>query len=309
MLFRATVTAAIVSLCAAAANAAALDPGKAIAAPGDIVVTGNRPTATQSRERAATYVALTGRSFGERPIARWTDPVCPRVLNLETRYAAIVEAKIRAIATEAGIPLARASCLPNVVVTFTPDAGAVVDRIATRTPRRLAEVAAPARVALRTGDAPVRWWYATTTRSRDGREATTGKALWAGGNGQGGGSILPEVPGVLNYGDSLISTQTARVLTAATVVVDIDRAAGRTLDAVASYVAVVALAEIGTDAPSPPGSVLGLFGGDETAAFGIGDRAFLRALYAIPLDRAARQQRGRLMAALTAAQASDAAPH
>lgn len=298
VVFRSLTPLAVLALLVAApahAAAPAARPADAPAAP--IVVTGKRLTPAEVRARALSYTALVGTAAAERPVARWTDPVCVRVLNLDDRYAAIVGARLRVVAAAVGVPLARGRCTPNIVVTFAADAGAVVNRIATRFPRSFADLDPPARAALRSGDAPVRWWYATSTRDRDGRAATANLPAWS----QGGGSILPDVQSIATYSDSLISTQAVRVLTAATIVVDIDRATGRSLAAVADYVALVALAEIRAEAPPPQGSVLGLFAGDDAAGLGDGDAAFLRALYAMPLDRVARQQRSKLIQALTAA--------
>ena len=124
------------------------------------------------------------------------------------------------------------------------------------------------------------------------------------GNGQGGGPFIPaNIPVAQRYTSSIVSTQTVRVLQTATVLVDIDRVEGMTLDAVASYVALVALAEINAEGFAAPGSILGLFAPPEGPEMLTDwDRTFLRALYDLPLDREARLQRGHLIGALVEAQ-------
>jgi hypothetical protein len=78
---------------------------------------------------------------------------------------------------------------------------------------------------------------------------------------------------------------------------------GLPLSAVASFAAMVALAEIRPGA-APPDSVLGLFaGGAVLRSPTAWDVAFLRALYRLPLDRTAQRQRGRLVTDLVAARA------
>ena len=88
-----------------------------------IVVTGNRLTREQLREQAADYVQQVGVARGELPAARWIDPVCPRVGGIAEPYAEIVEARMRAIALEAGVGLAAKGCEPNISIDFGLSAG------------------------------------------------------------------------------------------------------------------------------------------------------------------------------------------
>ena len=99
----------------------------------------------------------------------------------------------------------------------------------------------------------------------------------------------------------MISTMTARVLTSATVIVDLRLVEGRPLAAIADYAALVALAEIRPNDPSPSGSVLAMFDAGGRPEFTDWDRAFIAALYRIPLDRMGRRHRGLLVRELVAA--------
>ena len=106
---------------------------------------------------------------------------------------------------------------------------------------------------------------------------------------------------MMHYENSIISTLTNRVLTSAIVIIDTDDAMGRRIDALSAYAAVVAFAEIRNVDAAPDGSILGMFASstpprDLTAQ----DRAFLRALYRLPLDRKAMQHRGQLVQGITA---------
>ena len=104
----------------------------------------------------------------------------------------------------------------------------------------------------------------------------------------------------------MISTFGVRTIVDANVVVDLDRAEGRSLQAVAAYAAFVAFAEVRPSEPPPAGSILGMFR-DEQQARGLTDwdMAFLRALYQIPLDRRARRHRGMLVRDMVAFQTRD----
>jgi hypothetical protein len=275
---------------------------------GPIVVTGTLLSPDEVRRRAVEFVRGTGVASGQTPAARWAEPVCPRVLGLGTEQARVVEAKMRAIARAAGIAAARAPCRANIAVSFAADAGEVVRTVDRRSPRRLAEVPAAARQALLEGPAPIRWWYVTDTRSRHGMRGRGNPAVFAQGDGdshsEGGGSMLSAgVPSIQHYDSSKISTQAHRVLTSATVVVDAGGVKGMPLDAVASYAAFVAFAEIRALDFTPPGSILGLFQGPSASQeLTEQDLAFLRALYRLQLDRGARHHRGTIVRELIDAQ-------
>lgn len=266
-----------------------------------IIVTGTRYTREQARERAAQFVDRMGIGAGDRPVARWTAPVCPNVQGIEERLAARVEARMRAAAAAAGISVAPAGCETNIVVRFTADAGPVMRHLAQRAPRYLEDVPAAEREAMFAGHAPVRWVYATDTVSQHGLTASQGQMMFGGG-GQGGVTLPPGLPVILNYSNSMISTQTARVITGAAVVVDANLATGRLLDSVADYVAFVAFAEIRPNDPAPDDFILTLFEEPRSApTLTEWDIAFLSALYRIPLDRMGRRHRGMLISELVSA--------
>lgn len=277
-----------------------LGSAQAPAADEAIVVTGMRYTREEARRRAAEFVDRMGIGAGDRPVARWSAPVCPSVQGIENRLAARVAARMRAAAAVAGIPVAVNGCEPNIVVRFTSDAGAVMRHFARRAPHYVEDVSAAERDALFAGNAPVRWVYATDTVSHHGLSSSQGQMM-IGGGGQGGITLPPGLPVMLNYNSSLVSTLTARVLTGVAVVVDANLATGTTLDAVADYAAFVAFAEVRPNDPAPQDSILTLFRDRGAQALTGWDTAFLAALYRIPLDRMGRRHRGMLVSELVAA--------
>ncbi|HEY0085019.1 MAG TPA: hypothetical protein VGB65_03825 [Allosphingosinicella sp.] len=280
----------------------------------DIVVTGSREPDGERRGRAAAYVRALGVGSGERAVARWIDPVCLKVIGISGRPAQLVEMRVRAAAAAAGVPIAAGRCDPNFTVSFVSDAGAVVRRIAGKSPSLLREVPAGRLHSLRQGDAPIRWWYMTELRGRDGDRLSDSPPPAA--QMEGGGSLPTGPDGrILSLsGSSLVSTQSVRTLRSATVIVDVDRAAGVSLQAVADYAALIGFAEIGFGTGPRPGSILTLFdaaGFDAPGFVRVGfdaagaraeltawDKSFLCALYRIKLDRLGRYQRGRLAGAI-----------
>lgn len=278
---------------------AAIAPAAVAAEPAQnetIVVVGEDEE--QRRRELKDFVRELGVANGERTVARWVDPVCPTVTGLEPAHAAIVEARVRAIAREVGARVGKKRCEPNIVIAFSGDGGALARAIRSKAPARLSEVPVTNRSSLFEGRAPIRWWYSTESRDSSGIAASSILPPWTAGNSAAGGSVLPmnDDSSVLNhYNPSLVSTRTMRALQAATVLVDANLAEGQTLSSIADYVALVALAEIQLDA-RPANSVLSLFSSpDGPRRMSSRDQAFLDALYRLPLDRRARQQRARLV--------------
>ena len=124
-----------------------------------------------------------------------------------------------------------------------------------------------------------------------------------GGGPGGGGSVIPDnVPTMMHYENSNISTLAQRSLVSASVVIDESAIVGMTLDSIADFAALVGFAEIRDPDARPEGSVLGLFGTPPTARqLTAQDMIFLRALYRMPLDRQAMRHRGLLVREISTA--------
>lgn len=299
------VSAAIIGFSAAAAAHSAQE----VPPPADadtIVITGERLTREELRERAVAFVRGTGVASGRTPVARWAEPVCLKVMGIRGDQAEQVARQMKVIAASAGVGIAEGDCKANAWITFTADAAALVQEIDRRSPRRLAEVPREARDALIKGDAPVRWWYLTDTRSRHGQKSMRQTLDVEGASGTSGGASTSNSPlgveAIAHYGSSVISTQVVRAIGNATVVFDADAVKGHSLEAIAAYAAMVAFAEIRDAEFVPEGSILGLFHSpDAPQEMTAQDAAFLRALYRLPLDREAQRHRGQLVVEMVTA--------
>jgi len=271
-----------------------------------IVVTGDRLTPAQARQRAVAFIAATGVAAGDTPVARWVDPVCPKAVGLVERHAAIVERRMRRIADEAGIRVAPEDCQGNIEVRFTANSDEVLRQFQARAPRRLAQVTGASRERLLADPQPIRWWYSTGLRTRHGMSSQSSGPNWINicGSATGAGSGMPSgVPSVYHYNSSMVSTQAVRALVDAVVLIDISRIEQMPLESIAAFAAMVAFAEIRESDFAATGSILGLFENGPTAprALTEWDMAFLRVLYRLPLDRDARRHRGILVRDLLAA--------
>ena len=62
-------------------------------------------------------------------IARWQTAICPDFEGLAPQYAAVMAARFRTIAGEAGAPVKEKGCRPNLSVIFTPQPQAYLDAL------------------------------------------------------------------------------------------------------------------------------------------------------------------------------------
>lgn len=276
---------------------------------GTIVVRGTRIDPVLARERAVEFIKRSGVAKGQKQVARWVVPICIKVIGVEDNQAARIEQNMLEIAAAANIEIAGPKCEPNISVSFTTDPRQVVRHIKTRKPNQFRELSFADRERVLTGDAPVRWWYATQMIDRDGVKSNNFSPGWvsAGKSDAAQATTDPitvggvgEMTSTQQYNSgSNVRTPTLRSLYGATVVVDALRADNASVDAIADYAAMVAFAEMDASDPPPPDSILGLFQPNSIeTSLTDWDLAFLKSLYRMPLDRRARIQRGHLVEAL-----------
>lgn len=272
-----------------------------------IVVRGERLDREKLRKEASAFVRSIGVAPGEVPAARWIDPLCLRLVGLDGKIAERTLGRLRMRAAEAGARLAHPQCDANVVIAFTLDGADLITRLRRKTsaipklPEETRGIVSPR---------PVRWWYATETRHRDGMRGSEAELPWIAGDGPRRGSPIPNAEGggnLAGYSGSLVSTMAKRALTHAVVIVDVPAAEGVTLDALADYLAFIVLAQVRGDASASKGSILSLFAGKSSLrAMTARDRAFLRTLYTMPLDRTGFRHRQQLIGGMVRAAGEDA---
>lgn len=220
-------------------------------------------------------------------------------MGVPIEIAIKVDTRIREIAKDAKIRLARRPCDGNLIISFASDGEAVVREIAAKAPSQLTEVSPDARRLLVESDMPVRWWHTSQERTKDGMGDIGNDArpaVFARGEQPGGSPLGGNV--YQQYRPSFLSTQMVRALRSATIIVDANKAAGVPLESVAAFAALVGLAEIELDEETPPNSILSLFTPDGPRDLTMLDINFLRTLYKLPLDRTAIAHRGLLVRGL-----------
>lgn len=262
----------------------------------DIVVTGRPPAEVRSFVRQVT------RSVDGGQLARWAHPVCVRLDNFADGPEEHLSARMRELATVAGVQLRTTGCLhPDVIVVANGDSddltrrllrgstGLLGDQTATPTSRR-------ARALALTVPRPVRWFTVAESVSRDGVPQSDANQAGA--------------PVTYAFSSSLIASPTRSDLRSELIIVDTVRVAGVTMRQLADYIVFVTLASPAIEGDyRHSDTILSLFGrrdGGAPAGLTGLDVAYLKALYTTPASRTASEQRAAINGRITSQRQVDA---
>jgi len=262
----------------------------------DIVVTGTKAT----HDAVAQYVeTITADVDGQ--LARFRAPICAASFGLPAAYNAVIEQRIRDEAVRAGLLVAGEHCDANVVLIVADDPGPLVKALRRERPqmfsglefRQIEEV-------LRTTE-PVRTWQAMAPRGSDGRPLERAMFLESAGGPPRpiGGNGARVNPGASN---SRIRQNIQTDLVSSFVVVSAQAVDGLTLNQIADYAAMRALAK--TRPPQSMGAptILGVFDQDSSRAkaseLTSWDVAYLRSLYLTDNGLAAHSQESAIAGAI-----------
>ena len=228
--------------------------------------------------------ALTQNARG-RQIARWNDPICPRVIGLDPSHASFVVARIGAVARQFHIPVARGRCHGNIVVVVAGDADDFTAALVRRYPRlfrgRRDNLATRDEIAGLLQPRPIRWFAASAT-----------------GNAEG----APIYDGIYRPSTmSRLTETTAENATLAFIIVDANKLQGLVWRQLAEYLALVALARPAMDGPYDVTTLLSIFqvrdtGGQGPRQLTSWDRNLLRGLYMTNGALSAARQRASIAA-------------
>jgi hypothetical protein len=277
---------------------AAYAPPEPVKLENTIIVMGQKQSSEELRQQVSTFVKSAATVPDEGQYARRRDPLCPAVAGIDPQYAAMVVAKIKAVAQAANVNVGDVKCRANLIIAFTKDSDAYIADAQKKRFGLLSAMRPDERSVLLKSSAPVRWLYTTKALGSDGMELFQGSRS---------SSIFPDPVNLhsnrgsqSSYSASLIDTKLIVDLTSAFVVVDVEKSTGFALESIAAYAAMVSLGQmkLSTDYSSYP-SILSMFGaakGADEAPRDLTewDYAYLRALYKIPANRTARSQRTRI---------------
>jgi len=227
----------------------------------DVVVEARRDIDRKAVQRFVSEITVP--KVGQ--IARYHEPLCPRVIGIASDYADLIRRRIIDIARKVPTPVdPAASCVPNFLLIITPDANGLI-RDARKGGLGWFTGMEPSDIdRLERSTAPVRVWSTTSLRNESGRQADANGTLFT-------------------HTASLIDEVTTQHIDASFVIFDRAATYGLTLRQLADYAAMRGLAQ--TQVPgagSAMTTILGLFEKSDTnhpPELTRSDLAYLQALY------------------------------
>ncbi|MEO8019563.1 MAG: hypothetical protein ABI769_17265 [Pseudomonadota bacterium] len=274
-----------------------------------IVVTGRLPPTEAKTLEVVRRVA--------RPVdgqlARFKEPVCPRVTGFQSQYEALVAKRIRAVAEAVGAGAGEEGCVTNLYVVVVDHGGEFVAELHRRDPEALAGLSKREFAALTTDQGAARSWTTTALTNSVGAIAARPPPTVGGGavRYERASMHFGDVDVLRVYESSNISPSVRQAIVSAWVVLETRATFGKSLAQLADYAALRGLAMVRpAELDGSEDTILALFkpGSDaapaELTEF---DRAYLKSLYHVQ-GRGWAGQQVRQMADSIARENGQAAP-
>ena len=235
-------------------------------------------------------------------LPRFRDAICVKVQGLPPEFGAFVANRIVALAGEVHAPVAKAAnCLPNVHVIFTTRPQAQLDDIAKRRDILIGFHFTSQARQLTAVNRPIQAWYVTRTRDTTGNswiEVANPCPANVGDTFNGPCGDRP----VGRAGSRLGNDMSAEVVHSL-ILADANKVAGEKIDAIADYIAVLALAKWqGLERCNAIPTILNLMAegcAGPPAAATSADLALLTGLYAVDPRELGSQQRATIAERMT----------
>jgi hypothetical protein len=228
-------------------------------------------------QRVKSFVSRIASKPYDTSLARWQTvaPICPLVAGLSRDDGEYILSRVSEIAATSGAPLGRGHCKPNFFVVVSADPDALLKAWSRRDVWMFGDEADQGGTKIRkflNATSPVRVWYNAELYSDEGVPL---------GNESGYSASTQRTD--TRARATRISFNQARDLTSTLVMVDGPQARGVNFKQLASFIAMVGLAEIRADAQlTDAPSILHLFSRTEAERppdLSDWDKAFLKALY------------------------------
>jgi hypothetical protein len=274
-----------------------------------IVVTG-KPSLTEAK--TLEVVRRVARPV-DGQLARFKEPICPRVTGFQSQYEALVEKRIRAVAEAVGAGAGKEGCVTNLYVVVVDDGRGFVAEMHRQHPEVLAGLSKLEFAALTNDEGAARSWTATAKINSAG--ATVGRPPSTAGGGavkyDGASMHFGDVNVMRIYESSNINPSVQQAIVSAWVVLETGATFGKSLTQLADYAALRGLAMVRpAELDGSEDTILALFeSGSDAAPAKLTefDRAYLKSLYRVQGRGWARQQ-VRQMADSIARENGQAAP-
>ena len=268
-----------------------------------IVVTGKSlRTEEQTREtiRRATRTV-------DGQLARFIEPVCPRVTGFETQYERTVAERIKQVAEAIGARAGGEGCVANFYVVRVDDGRDFVAALERPHPEALEGLSRREWDRLSGDEGIARSWNATAMTNSAGAVAGRPSPSAGGGSvktGFAGSSVsFGDVNVMRAYESSNINPSVQQAIMSAWVVIETGATFGKSLTQIADYAAMRGLAMVRpAELASSEDTILALFepgSPAEPARLTEFDQAYLKSLYRVQGRRWARQQVRQMADAIT----------
>ncbi len=254
--------------------------------PTDIIVTAPARVPKELKKQTLNFVRTVSDTAEQMQFSRRDDPFCVKITGIDPAYHDLIRKKIRDAARVANSQKeAPEGCKPNVFVILSTDGDALMEALKNKKPSIFN--AQPLRKfdELFQSKKPIRWWHVNEA--------------------QESGTDIPVDAATFQPKASLISSGVEIDLSSTVIIVDINQSNGYPLESLASYISMIAFAQIkGSNVDIDSNlSILGMFNDTRPRIAAlrnltIWDRAYLHALYDMPPDRPMWQQRKRLSSAM-----------
>ncbi|THD60400.1 hypothetical protein [Phenylobacterium sp.] len=306
----ATLAAALALLAASSALARETDPTPAASPAPANTVSGVAVTAPQKPDplvdKTTEFVRRRLPTSRNEQYARFRDPICVKVQGLPEAFDAFVAKRLVEVARQVNAPVSAAGCTPNVNVIFSAKPQAQLDDIAKRRDVLFGFHFRAEDKQVFTFRRPIQSWYLTRTVGTDGAnmlELNTG-APCIGTGAPGSFPCDLKAPPVKGKLGSRLSNDMSSELVHSLILADANKVAGEKIDAVADYIAVLALSRWqGLERCSGLATILNLMADDCDAqdrpeAATPSDLALLSGLYSIDPREAGMLQRASIASAM-----------
>jgi hypothetical protein len=261
-------------------------------------------TAAKSRATVEKFAKafFTPTKLAEK-IARWESGVCPVTIGQPPGVASLVTDRVKDIAASVGAPVnGNEACTPNIQIVFTTTPQALLDDVRAHDPDYLgyAEGSA-ARERLATITRPIQAWYSTETIDLDGRRQVDSSRRLGIEMNNITAFAMPSSMGVNRDPISLPYATYAKVtgnhinngvrsgFNHVLIVVDSSTLAGRGLNPLGDYIAMLALTQLRSlDVCQQLPSIVNMMAPNCNQAMEgmtTADLAYLRGLYTMDADK------------------------
>jgi hypothetical protein len=302
--------AAGLALAAAGATAKQTEPVLSKAPPPESTVSGitveAAPKPNPLVDRTTEFVRQRLPTSRFEQYARFHDPICVKVVGLPDEFAGFVEKRVLDVARQVKAPIdPKSNCTPNVNVIFSAQPQAQLDDIAKHRDVLFGFHFMAETKKITTFSRPVQAWYLTRTEDTTGNKVLE---LYDPMPCITSSPLAPpcdvKAPAIIGKAGSRLGVDLSSELVHALIIADANKVAGEKIDAVADYIAVLALSRWqGLERCSGLPTILNLMADgcdaeDRPEAATPEDLALLVGLYQVNAREAGSQQRAEIAEAV-----------